>query len=1011
MMALTTLLKDAARGLIKSRLAGFMLLLFSVLSASAQVNVSGTVTSSEDGLGLPMASVTVKGTSNSVSTDLDGKFLIKANANDVLVFTYVGFASQEIAVGNKTVIDVKLSTSATQLDDVVVIGYGTAKKSDLTGSVGVVKVEDAKKTVTYDVAKQLQGQVAGVTVQSSGEPGGFVNIKIRGISSFNNNNPLFVIDGMITDSPFDFAPGEIESMQVLKDASSAAIYGVRGANGVVIITTKKGKAGKTSVSYKAYTGFQNVSKRIPVTNRVQYQQISTASLVNAGEPLIPGNDPSSPYYINNVDTNWQDAAYRTGRVENQSLTFTGGAESMNYSVNVDYFKNTSYLKVPQAYERYATTVNVGGQKGKFKYGVKLGYTDSGKDNFTSYNGESTITTLLQGIPTMPVYDPNRLGGYGGTDNGTQRAIILNVIGWNNLVNSDSNRNRFIGNVWGELEIVKGLKYTTRITADQMNLKNRIYVPQSDLGWYYVTTKAEAQLDVNQTKNTRTIVDNLINYDINFGKHHVDAMAGMVMEDWRDEFMWSRGKGYDYNEIAQIQYADDISGGENFSRETRKSLLGRINYSYNDTYFLTGNFRQDKSSKFAPKNDTGNYYSVSGAYKISNDVKLPDWWDSFKVRGGYGLLGNNTIGNYDYSAVVNPFASYTFNNPLSPLAPGTTVVDLKDPNIKWEDTTTINAALEFAMFKNKLQFSAEYFVRTSDDILAGQPIPYSTGAFPTTIRTNVGKMRNQGFEFTVSYANHDHDIKWDVNANLGTLKNKVLKISNDGLPLYGNASITEVGYSAGDLFAYVAEGIFQNAEEIANHATQLGAQPGDVKFKDVNGDGQISSADRTHLGTSIPKYNYGFNFNASYKNFDFSMFWQGQGGNKVFNGMYAALMQGNILNHHRDELNYWTPDNTNTNVPRPTFTDINQNNRESTRFIQKGDYLRLQNLQLGYNVPMENNKFIEKVRLFAQGSNLLTITPYKGMDPDFMNDGFLSRGFDGGSFPNPRTFSFGIEATF
>jgi len=1009
MMALTTLLKDAARRALKSKLAGFMLLFFSVLSATAQVNVNGTVTSAEDGLGLPMATVTVKGTSNSVSTDLDGKYLIKASANDVLVFTYVGFASQEITVGNKTVIDAKLSTSATQLDDVVVIGYGTAKKSDLTGSVGVVKVEDAKKTITYDVAKQLQGQVAGVTVQSSGEPGGFVNIKIRGISSFRNNNPLFVIDGMIVEAPNDFAPGEIESMQVLKDASSAAIYGVRGANGVVIITTKKGKAGKTSVSYKAYTGFQKVGKRIPVTNREQYQQITNASFANVGMPLLPGNDPSSPSFISNVDTDWQKSAYRTGMVQNHALTFTGGSETMNYSVNLDYFKNTSYLKVPQAYERYATTVNVGGQKGKFKYGAKLGYTDSGKDNFTSYNGESTLTTLLQGIPTMPVYDANRLGGYGGTDNLTQRAIILNVIGWNNLVNSDSNRNRFIGNVWGELEIAKGLKFTTRITADQMNLKNRMYVPQSDLGWYYITTKDEAQLDINQTKTTRTIVDNLLNYDINFGKHHFDAMAGSVMEDWRDEFMWSRGKGYDYNEIAQIQYGDAISGGENFIRETRKSLLGRVNYSYNETYYITGNFRQDKSSKFAPKNDTGNYYSVSGAYKISNDLKLPEWWDTFKIRGGYGLLGNNTIDNYDYSAVVNPFASYTFNNGL---APGTTVIDLKDPNIKWEDTTTANVAMEFGMFKNKLQFTAEYFVRTSDDLLADQPIPYSTGAFPTCITTNIGKMRNKGFEFTVSYANHDHDFKWDVNANIGTLKNEVLKISNTKLPIYGAASITEVGYSAGDLFAYVAEGIFQNAEDIANHATQLGAEPGDVKFKDVNGDGLISSADRKHLGTAIPKYSFGFNFNASYKNFDFSMFWQGHGGNKVFNGTYAALMQGNILNHHRDELNYWTPDNTNTNVPRPTFNDVNQNNRESTRFIQRGDYARLQNLQIGFNVPMEKNNFIERVRLYAQGSNLLTITPYKGLDPDFNgNDGLLSRGFDNGSFPNPRTFTFGIEANF
>lgn len=1010
MMRLTTLLKDIGCRFLKKELAACMLILFTVLTASAQSGtVTGTISSAEDNMALPMATVLIKGTSKSATTDLDGKFSIEASANDVLVFSYIGFITQEITVGKQTVIDVKLGTSSTQLDDVVVIGYGTAKKSDLTGSVGIVNVEDAKKTVTYDVAKQLQGQVAGVTVQSSGEPGGFVNIKIRGISSFNNNNPLFVIDGMITDSPYDFPPGEIESIQVLKDASSAAIYGVRGANGVVIITTKKGKVGKVNVTYRSYTGFQNVANTIPVTNREQYQQITNAAFVNDGMAPLPGNDPNSSYYINNVDTNWQKSAYRTGKVQNQSLTFSGGSESLSYNFNMDYFKNTSYLKTPQAYERYATTLNLTGHKGKFKYGAKLAYTDSGKENFNSYNGESAIMPLLQAIPTMPVYDPNRLGGYGGADNLTQRAITLNVIGWNNLLTNTSNRNRFIGNVWGELEIFKGLKYTMRLTADQTNLKNRMYVPESDLGWYYITTRDEAALNINTTHNTRTIVDNLINYDIALGKHKISAMGGFIMEDWRDEYLWSRGVGYDYDEIAMIQYADAISGGEYMQRETRRSLLGRIDYNFNETYFLTGNFRQDKSSKFAPKNNTGNYYSFSGAYKISNDLKLPEWWDTLKIRSGYGLLGNNTIANYGYSSTVNAFAGYNFNNQL---APGTIVVDIKDPNIKWEDTTTFNTALEFAFFKNRLQFTAEYFVRTSDDLLANQPLPYSTGAYPASITTNVGKIRNSGYEFTVSYSNQDHEFKWGINANIGTLKNEVLKISNDGLPIYGTNSITEVGHSAGELYGYVAEGIFQDATDVANHATQPGAMPGDVKFKDVNGDGQITDDDRKHLGVTIPKYTFGFNFNASYKNFDLAMFWQGQGGNWVYNGVYNGLMIGGLLNHHTDELNYWTPDNTNTNVPRPTFSDVNANSRVSTRFIQKGDYARLQNLQLGYNVPLNKNKFIEKVRVYAQGSNLLKITPYKGLDPDFTgNDGLFSRGYDPGSFPNPRTYTFGIEATF
>jgi TonB-linked SusC/RagA family outer membrane protein len=991
------------------RLALVVAVVFCVSNAQAQsITVTGTVTSAEDKAVLPLANVVVKGTNVATTTDFDGKYSIQAPADATLVFSYLGYSNMEIAVNGQTTINTSLSSDATEMDEVVVIGYGSQKKSDLTGAVSVVNVANAKQTVTYDVAKMLQGQAAGVTVQSSGEPGGFVNIKIRGTSSFSGGGPLFVVDNILVDGPFDFAPGDIESIQILKDASAAAIYGVQGANGVVIITTKKGKAGKVSVSFRSLTGFQTVGRKIDVTNREQYQQITNQAYLNANQTLLPGNDPASEYFIDDVDTNWQDAAFRTGRIENHALSFTAGSEALSYNFSVDYFKNTSYLQTPQAYERYTTNLNVTGQKGKFKYGGKISYTSSDKENFNSYNGESAMLALLQAIPTMPVYDPNRLGGYGGADNLTQRAITLNVIGFNNLIDNSTDRNRFLGNIWGEVEILKGLKYTLRASADQFNGFNRFFTPPSDLGWYYITENAESALSVNNDKNLRTIVDNLLNYDVLIGKHNISLLAGHVMEKQSYYNHFSRGVGYTPGENDHLEYADAISGGE-YERELRRlSLLGRLIYTYNDTYILTANFRQDKSSLFAERNNTGNYYSFSGAYKVHNDLKLPEWWDTLKVRGGYGILGNNTIAAYGYAPTVNPFASYLFGNTL---APGTTVTSAFDPNIQWEDTKTTNVAIELGMLKNKLQFTAEYYVKKCTGLLTGVPLPFSTGATPARLVTNAGALRNNGLEFTLGYSDNDHDFKWGVNTNLGTIKNEVLQIGYDNEPIPGINSMTTVGRSIGEIYVYEAEGIFQNQAEIDAHATQTNAQPGDIKFRDVNADGQITDDDRTYQGVTIPKYSYGLNFNAEYKNVDFSFGFVGAGGNKAYNGTYNALMIGGLLNHSTDMLNYWTPENTNTNVPRPDVSEANQNARPSSRFVQDASYLRLQNVQIGYTIPLKDTSVIERVRIYASGQNMFVITKFTGYDPDFLNDGLFNRGFEAGSFPNPRTFIFGIEASF
>lgn len=1021
-------------GALSTKAVWFMLFLLSAFVVQAQeVTVSGTVKGSDNGMPLPMANVIVKGATG-VSTDIDGNYSIKAKPTDVLVFSYMGYTEQSVTVGNQTVINISLAPDATTLDDVVVIGYGTQKKSDLTGAVGVVNVAEAKKTVTYDVAKMLQGQAAGVSVASSGEPGGFVQLKIRGLTSFRDNGPLFVIDGILVDSPYDFAPGDIESIQILKDASSAAIYGVRGANGVVIITTKKGKAGKVSVNFKALYGFQNVAKRIPLLNRSQYQQVANEAYIN-GERFdsgvnygLPANDlnnpanaggPGSPTYafVSGTDTNWQDETFRTGTIQNQTFSVSGGTDKFSLNLNVDNYENESYMRVPQDFVRKTVSANVSADLGRFKFGSKLMYTHSNKQRFAEYlAGANATNIMLQAIPTMPVYDPNRLGGYGGADNGSQLAITLNPLGWFNLVQATGTRDRFVGNIWGEFEILKGLKYTLRASADQLNYQDRLYIPESDLGWYYITTADEASMEITDGRVTKTIVDNLLNYQRDFGKHHIDALAGYVQERSNSSSNYIRRTGFPYGTIPMIQYGTQVPTVSEYKDEiTRQSALGRLDYSFDDRYFLTLNWRNDKSSLFAPDRNADDFYSVAGAWKAHNDFSLPNWWNTLKFRGGYGTVGNNAIGPYAYSSQVNAFAGSSFTNPSSGtqiLAPGTTVVTLVDPNIKWESTSTSNAAVELGFFQNKLQFTAEYFVKKTEDMLAEVPLPYSTGSFPANILTNACSVENTGWEFVLNYRNDDRKFKWGVNANFTTLKNEVTKIGEFNRPITSGAFRTEVGRSVGEIYAYEVQGIFQNDAEVAGSAFQPNAQPGSIRYRDLNGDNVIDDKDRSFQGVTIPKYTFGLSFNANYKNFDFSMFFQGQGGNKIYSETYRGLMIGGLNNAHTDILDYWTPTNTDASQPRPDYNQLSDNNKASNRWIMNGDYIRLQNAEIGYSLPFKDDKIFDRVRLYVSGQNLFTITDYKMYDPDFnSNGGVFDRGMENGSYPNPRTILMGVDITF
>lgn len=1010
---------------MKKRSTGLLLLfiLLAGLPVLAQDIIKGTI-QDMNGKPLPAVTIQVKGKNISTASTEDGSFSIRASRGDVLLFSSIGFDDYQWKIDRSGPLNIRLATKTNTLNDVVVVGYGSVRKKDLTGSVAVVNVADARKTASYDVAKLLQGQAAGISVHGSGEPGGYVQIKIRGISTFGDNSPLFVVDGVPIGAPFDFSPDDIESIQVLKDASAGAIYGSRAATGVIIITTKKGKAGPARITMSGYVGSQKIPKKIPVTDRTQYQQIASAAEKNAGLTLAPGNDPANPAYISNINTDWQKEALKTGLIQDHNVGLSGGSEFVSYNMSLGYFDQTGYQVGPQGYHRYTLNSGLQGSKGRFSFGAKFAYTQSHKGNYAATNGHAvfggTVTGILTAIPTMPVYDSTRLGGYGGTDAVKNRAISANVVGINKLVTDYSNRNRMLANAWGEVELLKNLKYKINLSFDRTDYKNFHYEPKFDMGYYYINTKYYMSEQLGQA-NTG-LVENTLTYGLKFGDHKLDFLGGMTYQ--QDNYEWMTGVSTDTTTLLSQTFgavANAAANTINSSKGTATlfSLLGRVNYNYADRYLITANFRRDGSSRFSPLNRYGNFAGFAAAWNISNEkwLSLPASISSLKLRGGYGTLGNqSSLGYYDWQSYIDNAANYVFNNQL---ALGGTTVAVSDPTLKWESTTTENVAVDLGLWQERLTFTAEYFSRTSKDIITAIPIPLSVGSIPATLTTNAASVRNNGLEFTLGYKDAAGPFRYSINANAYTLKNKVLKLGGANNPIYGAGSKTEVGREVGELYGYQTEGVFQSTADIAAHAFQSAlTAPGDVRFRAQNGkdnnhnDTITDARDRVYLGSAIPKIYYGLNVDLSYKNFDLSFFWQGSAGNKVNNGVYEALMTGQYGNQHVDELKYWTPGNTNTKVPRPIIGDPNGNNRFSDLYIDNGSYIKLQNAQIGYNIPtnwLRSRKVFTNLRIYVSGQNLITIAKYRGYDPDFISDGLFSRGFDYGSFPNPRTYMIGIQA--
>ncbi|QEC52422.1 TonB-linked SusC/RagA family outer membrane protein [Anseongella ginsenosidimutans] len=1005
-----------------------LLLVLLVQAAFGQVlpAVSGTVADSS-GAPLPGVSVLVKGTQNGASTNADGSFSLQNVAGGAtLVFSFIGYQAQEVPVNGREVINVTLQQDLQALDEVVVVGYGTVKKSDLTGAVASVKAEELATEGLNTVAKALQGKVAGVTIESAGgDPGMGTRIMIRGVGSLNNNNPLYLVDGVPVPDINNISPNDIASIEVLKDASAAAIYGSRAANGVVLITTKSGEAGKTQVIFNANAGVQRLAKKIDVLNAQEWASVSNAAHDAAGLPRLEiAEDPA----LLESGLDWQDEVYRTAPVQNYELSITGGNKGSQYSVSGGYFNQRGLVKVT-GYERLNLRVKSETTKGRFRFGETLLLS---QESWTKMpggwggQGGNPVGSAVKMIPVFDIYDTTAVGGFAGA-----YGPVLNVANPLAQLHLEDIRNRstdIVLNFFGEVELLPGLSYKLNLGYNNTHGYDYDYERRYQVGTLF--THQTNDLSEDRSHRRLLMLENTLNFTREFGKHSLQALAGYTMQQNRLRTLW--GSAIDLPDGIKVldAAASNPATGGNLYESALLSMLGRVVYSYDSRYLLTASFRRDGSSRFGDENRYGNFPSIALGWNISNET----FFDSFsqainrlKLRGSYGVLGNQEIGDYLYSAAIASNINYVTGADQHKWF-GAIQTAFADPDIKWENSSTFNIGVDLGAWQDKLTFTADYFIKRSTDVLLNVPIPGSTGAVGNPV-VNAGIIENRGLEASLGYSGGKGDFNYDVYGTISAINNEVERLGTGTQQIFGgqpthhgsSTTLTQAGGEVGAFYLVKTDGIFNSEEEVQAHSKngtliQPNASPGDIRFVDANGDGSISDEDRVHAGSAFPDFTYGLGFNAQWRNFDLGLFFQGTQGNMIYNGFRQDIDGMNLeINYSKATLNAWTPEN-HTDFPRAVINDPNYNTRTSDRFLEDGSYLRLKSLQLGYLFPAQALERIGagSLRVYLSFDNLFTITGYDGYNPDLGRTGsILNRGVDYGhvAYPLARTANLGVQLQF
>ena len=1029
------------------------------------VTVKGQVV---DESGQPVAGVgvVVAGTTIGTTADLDGFFSLAVPADATLQFISVGFETLEVAVGGRADLGtIVMKVENTLLDQVVVVGYGSQRKVDLTGSVAIVDADEMKKVSHSNISTMLEGKVAGVQITSDGQPGADPSVRIRGLGSFGSTAPLYVIDGVPMGTTIrDFSPNDIETIQVLKDASAAAIYGSRAANGVVIITTKSGKKDQPmKVDYRGYLGVDQIKKGVyEVMDATQYGDYVRMAFANSGMDAPAGYQKDNALYLdpNEINTDWFDEVFKTGIRQNHNVNISGGGANNTYNVGLDYFSQKGTLEgAGPNYDRFTVRVNNTMDVKFLKLRTGLVYSHSLQDNMALSNANEYVQGLygqqfpimasaLLMPPSIKAYDEStwclddKLGAasgysydaYGyGTYYMEQHGDIRmqNPLLTNNLLERNTTVDRIVATGSANIDLLGmvGVKsqnhkfeYNLNLSYSRTYAKDFTFIPAFIVSSTNYLAKTNETLNQGYRSYTDGLIENFVTYDGKMGKHHLNIVAGHTFQRESHHSLTGIGTTMPEPYYLQVGNAETRNASSYESEHVLTSYIGRINYDYGERYLFQATVRRDGSSRLSNDGRWGWFPSASLGWRIDKEPFFnvdPQLVSLLKLRASYGVLGNENIGDYQFMATMaRGNYTYSFNGDK---VTGSAISDYVNTALKWEKKKTLDIGLDYAMFGGKLEFNADWYKAVSEDLLYSVPVPAEAGATNGSVTMNAATMENTGLEFALAWHDYGHELKYDISANMTLPKNKVTSLGMGESQRIDGDCITKVGSEVGQFYGYVYEGIFQNQDEIDNrinaeglHVNQNGAQPGDVAYKDVNKDGEITGDDRTILGSGMPKVQFGLSFRLEYKGFDLNVSTFGAAGYQVMDFIDRTLRGSyGATNKSVDLVNAWTPEKPSTTVPRVYWASTGSitNDMFSSRFLQNGAYWKIANVELGYNLPDKWFKdVISGVRVYVSGQNLATISKYRGYNIDFAG-GTFTPGYNYCSYPTPMTVMFGVNLSF
>ncbi|GLB51966.1 SusC/RagA family TonB-linked outer membrane protein [Neptunitalea chrysea] len=1023
------------------------ILSFQSVHAQEKTTITGTVISAEDQMMIPGVSIMEKGTSNGTSTDFDGNYTITVAPGATLEFSYIGFISQSIAIDGKTKIDVSLQTDTQQLDEVIVVGYGVQKKELVTGANQQITGESIAKQNTLNAMQALQGQTAGAQISStSGQPGEAMKVIIRGVGTIGDATPLYIVDGVQTGDISYLNSSDIESISVLKDAASAAIYGSQAANGVILVTTKSGKKGKARITFDSYYGIQTLAKEIDLLNAKEYMTILNEAYINSGQTLAMSQEEVDQL---GEGTNWLDHMIDTAIMSNYSLGISGGSETSSYSSSLSYLSQEGIVSGGDLsnYDRYNFRFNSDHKllDGRVKFGENLSFAWINKQGISVGNQYSNgLRSAFNTSPMVPFYDAN--GNYYNTisDSDPWIAGMANPYAYMVYTNQNHNDNqRLLGNVWAEIEIIDNLKYRTSLGLDYNSFSSRTLTPIYSLSTYAYNN--QSTVTQSEGKRYSTLIDNLLTYTFDIDdKHNFETMVGTSYYHYNGSSAYGKNVDliYDDLEHAWLDNATNTDGalmdiqGSPENENKRLSYFGRLNYNFDGKYMFSATFRADESSQFAEGNRWGYFPSVSAGWIITREnfmTSSDNWLDYLKIRASWGQVGNQNAGAFQYlTPVTYSNTNYIFGEDEGVLTPGAYPLRLANPLIKWETSEQLDFGFDARLLNNKLNVAFDWYQKTTKDWLILPSVLATAGANPAW--ENGGNVKNTGVELSLTYRDFiGDDFSYSVSLNGAYNKNTVNSINTDDGIIHGETgrlwdnspefNRVENGHPVGYFWGYQVAGVFQNQDEVDAYGAQPDAEPGDFKYVDLNGDGTIDENDKSQIGNPNPDVTYGFAISLEYKGFDFFVQTNGVLGNQI---VQSYRNQANVYNNNTTQiLDRWHGEGTSNSIAKVT-TDNRNYTEFSDFYVKDGDFLRISTVTLGYDLSRlfkKDNFFADKIRIYGSVQNLFTFTKYTGMDPevgftdasDVDGDGYSDYGFstgvDVGFYPRPRTYMLGLNVSF